>query len=311
MSCTAIRARVSERLDGAVVEGLDDHLAGCPDCRRFSAGAESVRRGLRLEAVGEMPDVAAAVRRRLEAEAPLVAAADVAQQPAATTQESGGEAESATPGAPEPPFSAELGATDDLIRRRQARDREMLAELERTESSISSNRERTEQALDEARRRLEAIESQAGEAEQRAERAEQLAELKQQELDRERSLHEMLERINEAERRARESERRAREAVADVARPAAPLAAPKPLPPEPEPAPFEQVVAAQPTAPDAAAAAQLDPEPAPEVRVRESDQSVAPAGSDLAPEAGPPEPRGKVSRRRSPPPGIAGRSSRE
>ncbi|MGB2851815.1 MAG: helix-hairpin-helix domain-containing protein, partial [Solirubrobacterales bacterium] len=78
-----------------------------------------------------------------------------------------------------------------------------------------------------------------------------------------------------------------------VARPTAPLAAPKPLPPEPEPVPFEQLVAAQPTAPDAAAAAQPDPEPAPEVRGRESDQSVAPAGSDLAPEAGPPEPPGE------------------
>jgi hypothetical protein len=54
---------VSLRADGALdptgVESLDDHLAGCPDCRRFEAGVGRIRSALRFEPVGEAPDVAA------------------------------------------------------------------------------------------------------------------------------------------------------------------------------------------------------------------------------------------------------------
>jgi hypothetical protein len=67
MSCTDVRHLVSERLDGEAVDGLDTHLDDCPDCTAFAGSAEAVRRGLRFEAVGEVPDIAGAVRARLEA----------------------------------------------------------------------------------------------------------------------------------------------------------------------------------------------------------------------------------------------------
>ncbi|HYF45485.1 MAG TPA: hypothetical protein VD926_04695, partial [Acidimicrobiales bacterium] len=72
MTCTDARLRVSERLDGDVVVGLDEHLAGCADCRRFADSAAGLRRALRFEPVGEVPDLAPAVRARLEEPAPPV-----------------------------------------------------------------------------------------------------------------------------------------------------------------------------------------------------------------------------------------------
>lgn len=68
MTCTDARGQVSERLDGLTPEGLDGHLAGCPDCRSFLEDAEGLRRALRFEAVGEVPDIATAVRTHLAAE---------------------------------------------------------------------------------------------------------------------------------------------------------------------------------------------------------------------------------------------------
>jgi len=69
MTCTDARRQVSERLDGLAPAGLDEHLAGCDDCRAFLASAGDLRRTLRFEAVGAVPDVATAVRARLEAPA--------------------------------------------------------------------------------------------------------------------------------------------------------------------------------------------------------------------------------------------------
>lgn len=139
-----------------------------------------------------------------------------------------------------------MSAAEEQIRRRQERDREILAEIERTESSITVSRERTEQALGDAQQRLERIEMQAGEAEERAARAERLANLRREEAEREHRLQEMLERIDEAERRAREAERRAREAVVEVSRPLRPL---PPLPPERPPAPPPPLPSAEAQAP--------------------------------------------------------------
>ena len=68
MTCTDARSRVSERLDGLSPEGLDEHVAHCASCRAFLDSAEDVRRRLRFEAVGEVPDVATAVRARLDAD---------------------------------------------------------------------------------------------------------------------------------------------------------------------------------------------------------------------------------------------------
>ncbi|HEY8060986.1 MAG TPA: hypothetical protein VID94_19620, partial [Acidimicrobiales bacterium] len=68
MSCTDARTWVSERLDGGDPPALSDHLAGCADCRHFVDGTEAVRRSLRFEAVGPVPDIAGAVRAHLEAD---------------------------------------------------------------------------------------------------------------------------------------------------------------------------------------------------------------------------------------------------
>lgn len=122
----------------------------------------------------------------------------------------------------------ELGSP---ARSRRDRDRKLLEELERTESSIGSTRQRTDEALEQARERLQRIEERADQAEERAERAERLAREKRDEADRERRLHEILARIDEAEERAREAERRARAAVEVTQRPR------RELPPVPEPPP--------------------------------------------------------------------------
>ena len=72
MTCLDARAAVSARLDGEVVDGLDEHLAACGDCAAFARSAEGLRRALRFEAVGAVPDLAPAVRARLVAEPDLV-----------------------------------------------------------------------------------------------------------------------------------------------------------------------------------------------------------------------------------------------
>jgi ribonuclease E len=135
-------------------------------------------------------------------------------------------------GHPIAPFSDELRATEEHIRRRRQRDQELVEELDATEVRIGETRERTQAAIEDAQRRLEEIQAQAAEAEERAARAEQIAEYKQAEAEREHHLLEMLEKINDAERRAREAEAKARRAVAEVARPFEALKAPEPLPPD-------------------------------------------------------------------------------
>ncbi len=74
MRCLAARRLVSERLDGLDPGGdLDLHLAGCTGCRTFAMSADDLRRALRFEPVGRVPDVARAVDRALVAEAPAAA----------------------------------------------------------------------------------------------------------------------------------------------------------------------------------------------------------------------------------------------
>jgi hypothetical protein len=74
MSCVDVRRLVSERFDGEAVDdaALDGHVAGCAECRRFAEGASALRRRLRFEPVGEVPDVAGAVRQQLAAPAAAV-----------------------------------------------------------------------------------------------------------------------------------------------------------------------------------------------------------------------------------------------
>lgn len=68
MTCLDARRGVSERLDGEAVAGLDEHLAGCAECTGFAESAEALRRALRFEPVGAVPDLAGPVRARIEAE---------------------------------------------------------------------------------------------------------------------------------------------------------------------------------------------------------------------------------------------------
>jgi len=73
VSCTDARRLVSERLDGLASEGLDEHLAACGSCRAFLDSAEDLRRGIRFEAVGAVPDIATVVRAHLAADPPTAA----------------------------------------------------------------------------------------------------------------------------------------------------------------------------------------------------------------------------------------------
>jgi hypothetical protein len=66
MRCAAARRLVSERLDGLDPgQGLDRHLATCDGCQAFATSSDELRRALRFEPVGAVPDVAATVTRAL------------------------------------------------------------------------------------------------------------------------------------------------------------------------------------------------------------------------------------------------------
>lgn len=73
MRCDDIQLALSQRLDGEssrearINAGLlDRHLASCPDCQAFLAGAQQVRRRLRLAPLdGRVPEITAAVIERL------------------------------------------------------------------------------------------------------------------------------------------------------------------------------------------------------------------------------------------------------
>ena len=84
LSCDAAQRSLSAVADGeapdAPVAEVDQHVAGCDECRRFDARVREVRQLLRLEPVGDLPDVAPAVLARVAAGArrrwwPSVAAA--------------------------------------------------------------------------------------------------------------------------------------------------------------------------------------------------------------------------------------------
>jgi Putative zinc-finger len=67
--CDAIRADLSARLDGEVDAGrsaaLDDHLAGCADCRRHEEELRGVRRALRLAPAEDVPDLSPRIMDRV------------------------------------------------------------------------------------------------------------------------------------------------------------------------------------------------------------------------------------------------------
>ena len=63
--CAWAREELSARLDGEAsphdAAALDDHLAGCPSCRRHERELEEVRRALRVQAANAVPDLAPAI----------------------------------------------------------------------------------------------------------------------------------------------------------------------------------------------------------------------------------------------------------
>lgn len=73
MRCDAARRELSARMDGAadreVDDALDAHVAGCPDCRAFLAGAERLREVARLEPAGPVPDLVPRIMAEIRARA--------------------------------------------------------------------------------------------------------------------------------------------------------------------------------------------------------------------------------------------------
>lgn len=67
--CAWAREELSARLDGesSMHEELDSHLAGCAACRRHSGELEDVRRALRVQPAGAVPDLAPAIMRKVGA----------------------------------------------------------------------------------------------------------------------------------------------------------------------------------------------------------------------------------------------------
>ncbi|MGQ0632698.1 MAG: zf-HC2 domain-containing protein [Sporichthyaceae bacterium] len=65
MGCTHWREEISAQIDGEARQGdtalLDAHLAGCADCRDFSAAAERLHRGMRLRTADAVPDLTASI----------------------------------------------------------------------------------------------------------------------------------------------------------------------------------------------------------------------------------------------------------
>lgn len=69
VACEHARRLASAAMDEPL--GVDDaaalaaHRSGCADCRRFATQLDRLRQGLRVEEVGEVPDIAARVREQL------------------------------------------------------------------------------------------------------------------------------------------------------------------------------------------------------------------------------------------------------
>ncbi|MGH9224968.1 MAG: hypothetical protein ACRD2W_14605 [Acidimicrobiales bacterium] len=71
MRCDEARASVSAQLDGEAMPGGDSagHLAGCGACQTWMTRVESMRRAMRFEVLGAVPDIAGSVMSSLSEEA--------------------------------------------------------------------------------------------------------------------------------------------------------------------------------------------------------------------------------------------------
>jgi predicted anti-sigma-YlaC factor YlaD len=76
MRCELVRTALSARLDGEdppLATGVvDDHLAGCPDCRHWLLAAERLTRAVRVQAI-EVPDLTARILAAAREQAALPA----------------------------------------------------------------------------------------------------------------------------------------------------------------------------------------------------------------------------------------------
>ena len=77
MSCSQAMAELSAAVDGELGPGragpLEEHVAGCPACRAFRDRVLALRRQLRFEPVGDVPDVAPRVLETIRAGGAAVA----------------------------------------------------------------------------------------------------------------------------------------------------------------------------------------------------------------------------------------------
>lgn len=79
MRCDAVQRILSDRLDTSVPEdaagAADEHVAGCSRCADFEAQLQAFRRQLRVGVLEPPPDIAGAVRVRLQQQGPVRARA--------------------------------------------------------------------------------------------------------------------------------------------------------------------------------------------------------------------------------------------
>src|SRR5688572_25806534 len=64
-----LSAALDERVSPAVAAALEEHVDSCGACADFRRHAEQIRRELRFEVLGQVPDVAPAVLARVTAPA--------------------------------------------------------------------------------------------------------------------------------------------------------------------------------------------------------------------------------------------------
>ncbi|MDQ3939842.1 MAG: zf-HC2 domain-containing protein, partial [Actinomycetota bacterium] len=73
--CDEIRVDLSARMDGEVDAArsaeLDRHLDGCMECRRYEASLRHVKRAVRLQPAGEVPDLTERIMAAIAADNPV------------------------------------------------------------------------------------------------------------------------------------------------------------------------------------------------------------------------------------------------
>ena len=72
MNCERAQTELSARMDGEppgrLASAVDEHVAGCPSCRAFEAGAARVRTAVRIRSAEPVPDLIGTIMTRIAAE---------------------------------------------------------------------------------------------------------------------------------------------------------------------------------------------------------------------------------------------------